>query len=122
MVKFWDIPIITAGALAADFGLPKYPEAEYYLLTRTGLSFDEVSHFMVKLFKKYDWKTVLVIYDSNSRTEVMKEDYGALFAKALIDTLRADGGFSFYHHKMKEKLNEEETEMMLKEVVGNKYA
>ncbi|RWS22015.1 atrial natriuretic peptide receptor 3-like protein, partial [Leptotrombidium deliense] len=106
MVKFWDIPMVTAGALASDFTAPKTPESEYYLLTRTGLSFDEVSLFLSKLFRKFNWSSVLVFYDSMARREIMKEHYCSLFAKALIDKLRLQS-FSVYYNKIDLNLSDE---------------
>ena len=53
MIRFYDIPLITAGGLTHDYSRPKEDkDSEYHLLTRTGLSFSDTAEFIVQFFQK----------------------------------------------------------------------
>ena len=54
MLKFYNLPLLTAGGLANDYSNPKgSPTDEYHLLTRTGFSFNRVTQVVLDLFQKY---------------------------------------------------------------------
>ena len=51
MIKFYDMPLLTAGALTADFSAPKTNATdEYHMLTRTGLSYSDTSKLFVEFW------------------------------------------------------------------------
>ncbi len=53
LMRFYNIPLLTAGGLALDFTKPKTgPESEFHLLVKTGYSFAHMAHFMGEVFKK----------------------------------------------------------------------
>jgi len=52
-LQFWDTPLLTAGALTADYALPKTTkDSEYFLTTRTGIGFTEMVDFLIGYFEK----------------------------------------------------------------------
>ena len=52
-LRYFETPLLTAGALTADYTLPKTTkESEYFLTTRTGHGFAEMSHFLISVFNK----------------------------------------------------------------------
>ena len=53
MIKFYDMPLVTAGALTEDFTKPKTNATdEYHMLTRTGPSYSDISKLFVEFWKK----------------------------------------------------------------------
>ena len=54
MVKFWNTPLLTVGALTHDFSHKKTScDDEYHMLTRVGtLSFRDVASFLVTVMDK----------------------------------------------------------------------
>ncbi|GAB6027782.1 hypothetical protein CHUAL_002017 [Chamberlinius hualienensis] len=66
-LKFWKVPLLTAGGFAHDYGRNKtVPTSEFYLLTRVGLSFDGVSRFLFAILDRFLWKKMIFIYDTNA--------------------------------------------------------
>lgn len=52
LIKFYRIPLLTAGGLSFSFTEPKAVEnAEFYLLTKTGYSFEHIAKFIYDFFK-----------------------------------------------------------------------
>ena len=52
LIKFYNLPQLSAGGFAYDFTNPKTaPDSEFHLLTKTGLSF---THSVTALFGAFD--------------------------------------------------------------------
>jgi len=52
-MKFWNIPLLTAGALTFDYSEPKTKNGtEYFLVTRTGFGFKEMVEFLLHYFER----------------------------------------------------------------------
>src|SRR6218665_611669 len=57
----WDIPVISPGGMAHDFGADKRAKnAEYPLLTRVGLTFDAVAEVIYNVVHSYNWTNIKV--------------------------------------------------------------
>ncbi|ESP02585.1 hypothetical protein LOTGIDRAFT_171905 [Lottia gigantea] len=68
---FWNIPVISPGGLAHDFGANKrLPDAEYPSLTRVGVTFNSLAMCMIDMVQEFQWKQVKVIYDGNGHGDV----------------------------------------------------
>ncbi len=53
MIKFYNLPLLTAGGFAFDFNEPKADnESEFHLLTKTGFSFTDVAEMTFQFFDK----------------------------------------------------------------------
>ena len=53
MLKFYNIPLLTAGGFATEFAKPKTTtDNEYYMLTRTGYSYENIVKVINKTFEK----------------------------------------------------------------------
>ncbi|CAH1789609.1 unnamed protein product, partial [Owenia fusiformis] len=59
---FWNIPIITGGALVEAFSQKK---TKYKLLTRVSGSYEKLAQSLIDLFDKYQWSNVSLIYHDN---------------------------------------------------------
>ena len=54
MLKFYNIPLLTAGGFAKEFTEPKRNFTDdYYLLTKTGFSYNDTLKAVTKFFDRY---------------------------------------------------------------------
>lgn len=67
-VRYWNIPMITAGALAGDFGLAKH--SVFSTLTRLGSNFNTLVRFFITVLEHYKWQKLNVIYDPFGQTDI----------------------------------------------------
>ena len=52
-LKFWNVPLLTAGALTFDYNMNKTTnDTEYFLLTKTGISFKDMTEFILQVFER----------------------------------------------------------------------
>jgi len=62
---FWNIPIVTVGALDDEFILTKHEN--YPLLTRAGpFTLKNLSEFFYKLLAQFSWRNVKIVHDTNA--------------------------------------------------------
>lgn len=67
-VKFWNLPLITAGAMARDFD--NYRNEEYNLLSRVGpVNFKSLAIMIMHILEKNRWNTFKLIYDNEGQSE-----------------------------------------------------
>lgn len=53
MIKFYNMPLLTAGGLTQDYSANKTdPMSEFHMLTRTGLSYSDTSKLFVEFWKR----------------------------------------------------------------------
>ena len=58
----WHKPVLSAGAMAHDFGANKRaPAAEYALLTRVGVTFDSLARALTAMLKYHHWTNVVKV-------------------------------------------------------------
>ena len=119
---FWNIPVISPGGMAHDFGETKSaPDAEFPLLTRVGWTFDSLAQYLEKTITHYKWTQIKVMYDSFGHSAV-SESFCWLAMSGLINRLRIYGSLSFHLYSFSGFTEEEEYTRMLKEEVGAKFA
>lgn len=63
MASHWNIPVISAGALATGFS---QKEKEYSHLTRIAPSYLKMAETFSALFERFGWNTVLLIFEDDS--------------------------------------------------------
>ena len=79
----WNIPVITPGAMAHDFGSNKSdPRAEFPRLTRVGATFNDIADQVHFLLKKYNWTKLTILYDSKGLDNIL-QSYCYLMVSAL---------------------------------------
>lgn len=121
----WDIPLLTPGALAHDYGANKtVPGAEFPMVTRVGVSFDSMSGFVVKILQEFRWTRIKVLYEKDTSTEVMNDRFGYLAMTAVYEEMVHHGlfigteeGSSFLEMPPNHNITE-----ILQNEVGVKYA
>ncbi|XP_053387554.1 atrial natriuretic peptide receptor 1-like isoform X6 [Mercenaria mercenaria] len=100
---FWDIPLLSVGALHRDFTESRLKE--YSLLTRVGpVNFDSLSRTYFNILKFYHWNKFKIVYEEKGQDEYM-EGLCYLAASSLsaeakaanpsikMDHIRLDGNF-----------------------------
>ncbi|XP_052125061.1 atrial natriuretic peptide receptor 3 isoform X5 [Frankliniella occidentalis] len=90
MVKFWNTPLLTVGALTHDFSQKKTScDDEYHMLTRVGsLGFRDVALFLVSVMDHYSWRRVMLVYDKDGYRRVSGEHTCKLMMEALVKRLK----------------------------------
>lgn len=69
--KFWQVPMVTAGAMHRDFGINKV--FRYTYLTRIGHNIGSLGSFLVSVLTKFDWKKILLAYDPKGHQDIMHQ-------------------------------------------------
>lgn len=86
-VKFWDIPLISAGAMARDFDT--YRNVEYNLLSRVGpVNFKSLAMMMMQMLEEFEWRGFKLIYDNEGQSEYMNA-FCVLAASSLHYEIKA---------------------------------
>ncbi|CAG5114461.1 unnamed protein product, partial [Candidula unifasciata] len=67
--KYWNLPVITSGAMARDFSASK--KTLYSTLTRVGSSFNTLIEFLVTLFREYNYSKVNLVYEPNGQGHIL---------------------------------------------------
>ncbi|GIY59960.1 atrial natriuretic peptide receptor 3 [Caerostris darwini] len=123
LLKFIEIPMVTSGALAYDFGEfgRRGNDSEYHLLVRTGWSFNSMALAMYKVFQRFNWNRLLFLYESDAHPEVMKEHYCFLAIKAVFEVLYANQNCTVEKHKLKPHESLEDVKKLATNYIGSKY-
>jgi atrial natriuretic peptide clearance receptor len=117
-IRFWDLPMVTAGAMAGDFGILK--TKMYSLLTRVGANFDSLARFTVELLEYYQWNKVKLIYQANGMEHIF-EKFCHLTADGLHRGIRILKEDQVKQDYFKFRTSEEIKAQMADEL-GNEYA
>ncbi|XP_049814031.1 uncharacterized protein LOC126260736 [Schistocerca nitens] len=93
MVKFWGVPLLTAGGMTFDYARPKQGcEDEFYLLVRIGtVSFREMAHFVIDIMTEYNWRKVMLVYDKNGYRQVSGNDTCKMYMQTQVEYLKERG-------------------------------
>ena len=70
-MKYWNTPMITAGALAGDFGIAK--NNMFSTLTRLGSNFNTLVRFFITVLEHYEWRRLNVIYHPFGQTDISRK-------------------------------------------------
>lgn len=65
--KFWNLPVITPGALSSDFS----NRGVYSSLTRIGANTNTLADFITKYFKDLTWNKMLLVYQKFGQGDVI---------------------------------------------------
>lgn len=117
---FWNIPVISPGGLAHDFGADKtVPNMEFPTLTRIGATFNTLAQCVIRLVKTFSWRRVKVIYTGNGLEEVSPR-FCFLAIGALINYIKhhKEVKYDFFSYDR----NIHTVDHVLKEEVGVKHS
>lgn len=113
---FWNVAVITVGAMAQDFRKNKL--SEYKTLTNIGATMHWLDKFLINLFRRFEWRQVIFIFDKDYQEPTtnfncyltMASLKGALLnSKITVD----------YKIKERQDIN---VDSLLIEYVGNKFS
>ncbi|KAI0232575.1 Atrial natriuretic peptide receptor 3, partial [Lamellibrachia satsuma] len=69
---YWDIPIVSPGGMAHDFGRNKTaPNAEFPLLTRIGCTFNSLGAYIYNSLRRFGWRKTKVVYDPKGHDDIV---------------------------------------------------
>ena len=117
----WNIPVITPGGFAHDFGESKKgPFAEFAALTRVGATFDSMASYLISSLKAFRWNTTKVLYHSDGHSEIAPK-FCYLAMSAFVRQLRQTH-VGYHVYQFDPARGGQEYGKMLREEVSTKYA
>lgn len=121
LLKYWQTPLLTTGALTFDFSKNKtLPNSEFHLLVRMGhLSFAAMARFTIALLKGFKWSKVALVYERNGLTNVSGKFTSKLMMETLVEYLKIKGINYRAYDLGKNNLSLAEN---LKREIGNEYS
>lgn len=70
-IRYWNIPMITPGAMARDFAILK--RSMFSLMTRMGPNLNHFVQFLLVMLKYYNWGKVKIIYDPEGHKNIVEK-------------------------------------------------
>lgn len=114
---FWNVAVITVGALAQDFRRSKF--SEYKTLTNIGPTMYWLDKFVVKVFKRFGWKQVIFLFDKDFQEQDTNSNCYLIMASLKNALLNAQ---IIVDYKIRDKLDKRPLETILKDYVGIKFS
>ncbi|XP_023678794.1 atrial natriuretic peptide receptor 3-like isoform X3 [Paramormyrops kingsleyae] len=94
MASHWDIPVISAGALAVGF---KRKEGDYSHLTRIAPSYLKMAEIFSAMFHRFKWQNVLLVFDDD------KEERNCYFTAEAVHSVLEPEELSMSVHVINSK-------------------
>ena len=69
-IRYWNLPMLTSGAMAGDFGLLK--TSTFPLLTRVGHDINSLARFVFSFLEAYGWHKVKILFDEIGQEDVIE--------------------------------------------------
>lgn len=99
LASHWDVPVISAGALAAGFGNKK---SEYSHLTRIAPSYGKMAETFIAMFEHFTWKSALLLYEDD------KEERNCYFTLEGVYHQMIDYNIKTYAFSQEDRLDTED--------------
>ncbi|XP_068558883.1 atrial natriuretic peptide receptor 3 isoform X2 [Cebidichthys violaceus] len=106
----WDIPVISAGALAAGFG---DKHGEYSHLTRIAPSHVKMAETFAAMFEHFTWRSALLVYEDD------KAERNCYFTLEGVYHLMADFNIKTYAFSQEERVDTEDVLQNIQDTEGN---
>lgn len=71
---FWDIPLISPGAMAQEFG-DRYRKKSFRTMIRVGSNFNTLVEFLMATMTHYHWTSLRLVYESDGKTDDYEKFY-----------------------------------------------
>ena len=121
---YWNIPVISPGGFAHDFGYPKSGnDPEFPTLTRVGATFNTLAKCLINTVSYFNWSKIQMIYDGDGHSEVTPR-FCFLAGSAVIHYVKEDKNakwlteYDFYMYIP----GKHDIEKMLRNEVANTYS
>ncbi|XP_041644000.1 atrial natriuretic peptide receptor 3 [Cheilinus undulatus] len=106
LASHWDIPLISAGALAAGFSNKK---SEYSHLTRIAPSYVKMAETFRAMFEHFTWRSALLVFEDD------KEERNCYFTLEGVYHLMVDFNIKTYSFSREERLDSEDLLLSIEE-------
>lgn len=113
---FWNLPVITPGAMAHDFGKDKIPE--YKSLTRIGATFNSLGRTIHATLNYYSMNSVKVVYQTENDGGIIRRFCWLAISGVINHFRKTNMDFHLYLFKQEDLVN---FKNMLVEEIGAKY-
>lgn len=110
LASHWNIPVISAGALAAGFS---NKNTEYSHLTRIAPSYVKMAETFTAMFEHFTWRSALLVYEDD------KEERSCYFTLEGIYHLMADFNIKTHAHSQGERLDTDDILQNIYDTEGN---
>lgn len=119
--RYWNIPMLTAGSMAGEFGFEK--STLYPMLTRVGPNINSMASFVVDLMREHKWKKVKILYDSEAQGEIVSK-LCHLVATGMYETFRVfnEANVELYIKHVNFKLTRPFSDEDFRDEIGYHYA
>ena len=113
-IRFWDLPMVTAGAMAADFA----SAAHFPMLTRVGYNFNSLAGFLHHAFSHYNWGKMKLVFDDVAGAHIVEKFCRFAADSIHLHFLRNNIGIDYF----KITNNPDKFEERLEQELGDEYA
>uniref|UniRef100_A0A3B4XCA5 Natriuretic peptide receptor 3 n=1 Tax=Seriola lalandi dorsalis TaxID=1841481 RepID=A0A3B4XCA5_SERLL len=110
LASHWNIPVISAGALAAGFG---NKNTEYSQLTRIAPSYVKMAETFTAMFEHFTWKSALLVYEDD------KQERNCYFTLEGVFHLMADFNIKVYPFFPEDRLDTDDILQSIYDTEGN---
>ncbi len=69
-IRYWNLPMLTAGAMAGDFGVLK--KSTYHMMTRVGPDINSLARFVFSYMDYYKWHKVKLLFEPFGQESVFE--------------------------------------------------
>lgn len=112
LASHWNIPVVSAGALAAGFSLKT---SEYSHLTRIAPSYVKMAETFSAMFEHFTWRSALLVFEDD------KEERNCYFTLEGVYHLMVDFHIKSYAFSREDRLDTEEILRNIEETEGKKF-
>ncbi|KAM7416952.1 hypothetical protein PAMA_018839 [Pampus argenteus] len=110
LASHWNIPVISAGALAAGF---RNKNTEFSHLTRIAPSYVKMAETFTAMFEHFSWKTALLVYEDD------KEERNCFFTLEGVYHLMSDFNIKTYAFSQEDRLDTDDIIQNMHDIEGN---
>ncbi len=110
LASHWNIPVISAGALAAGFS---NKNTEFSHLTRISPSYVKMAETFTAIFEHFTWKTALLVYEDD------KEERNCFFTLEGVYHLMVDFNIKTYGFYQEDRLDTDDILQNIYDTEGN---
>lgn len=110
LASHWNIPVISAGALAAGFS---NKNTEYSHLTRIAPSYVKMAETFTAMFEHFSWSSALLVYEDD------KQERNCYFTLEGVYHQMADFNIKIYSFSQEDRLDTEDILQNIHDTEGN---
>ncbi|XP_046585125.1 atrial natriuretic peptide receptor 1-like isoform X2 [Haliotis rubra] len=110
--------MVTAGAMARDFGLVK--KRMFPMMTRVGTTFDSLVEMVMTILNRFHWTKVKLIYNPDGQAHIV-DRFCHIVTDGIHHGLRTETKMGIFHHKYRKFHRKNDILENLDYELGNNY-